>query len=128
MTYYCPQSAKNATKNTNGKMLWGGGPIQADYLKNNERISITGPKIYKLYIPNFPGDYTESKIAELTQEFGVILSIILKTEKLGRKYALFCFESEDAANRVKESLEGKNVWGYNLLCKRVWFLFEQNKI
>ena len=28
-----------------------------------------------------------------------------------------CFESEDAANRAKESLEGKNVCGYNLLCK-----------
>ena len=120
VTYYDPQSAENAIKNTNGKMLWGGGPIQVDYFKKkNERISTTGPELYKLYISNFPGDFTESKIAELTQEFGVILSITLKTEKVGRRYALVCFKSEDAANRAKESLEGKNVCGYNLLCKIV---------
>ena len=118
VTYYNQQSAENAIKNTNGKMLWGGGPIQVDYFKKkNERISTAGPEVHKLYISNFPGDFTESKIAELTQEFGNILSITIKTEKVGRRYALVCFESEEAANRAKESLEGKNVCGYNLLCK-----------
>ena len=118
VTYYNQQSAENAIINTNGKMLWGGGPIQVDYFKKkNERISTAGPEVHKLYISNFPGDFTESKIAELTQEFGDILSITIKTEKVGRRYALVCFESEDAANRAKESLEGKNVCGYNLLCK-----------
>ena len=118
VTYYSHQSAENAIKNTNGKMLWGGGPIQVDYFKKkNERISTSGPEVFKLYISNFPGEFTEDNIAELTKEFGVILSINFKTEKVGRKYALVCFESEDAANRAKESLEGKNVFGYNLLCK-----------
>ena len=118
VTYYDHQSAENAIKNTNGKMLWGGGPIQVDYFKKkNERISTSGPEVFKLYISNFPGEFTEANIAELTQEFGVILSINFKTEKVGRKYALVCFESEEAAIRAKESLEGKNVFGYNLLCK-----------
>ena len=120
VTYYDPQSAENAIKSSNGKMLWGGGPIQVDYFKKkNERISTSGPEVFKLYITNFPGEFTEANIAELTQEFGVILSINIKTEKVGRKYALVCFESEEAAIRAKESLDGKNVFGYNLLCKKI---------
>ena len=41
------------------------------------------------------------------------------TEKVGRRYALVCFESEDSAIKAKEKLEGKNVCGYNLLCKLI---------
>ena len=120
VTYYQPESAENAIKNTNGKMMWGGGPIQVDYFKKkNERISTSGPDVYKLYITNFPGDFTESNIIELTKEFGGILSCSIKTEKIGRRYALVCYETEEAANRAKGSLEGKNVNGYNLFCKIV---------
>ena len=118
VTYYSPESAENAIKNTNGKMLWGGGPLQVDYFKKkNERLTISGPEVFKLYITNFPGDFTEDNIIDLTKEFGAILSCNIKTEKIGRRYALVCYENEEAANRAKASLEGKNVNGYNLYCK-----------
>ena len=118
VTYYQPESAENAIKNSNGKNIWGGGPVQVDYFKKkNERISTSGPEVFKLYITNFPGDFTESNIIELTKEFGGILSCNIKTEKIGRRYALVCYETEEAANRAKCSLEGKNVNGYNLFCK-----------
>jgi len=118
VTYYSPESAENAIKNTNGKMLWGGGPLQVDYFKKkNERLTISGPEVFKLYITNFPGDFTENNIIDLTKEFGAILSCNIKTERIGRRYALVCYENEDAANRAKASLEGKNVYGYNLYCK-----------
>ena len=46
-------------------MLWGGGPIQVDYFKKkNERLSTAGPEVFKLYITNFPGDFTENNIIE----------------------------------------------------------------
>ena len=118
--YYKPESAELAIKNTNGKMMWGGGPLQVDYFKKkNERLSTAGPEVFKLYITNFPGDFTEQNIVELTKEFGAIISCSIKTEKIGRRYALVCYENEEAANRAKASLEGKNVYGYNLFCKIV---------
>ena len=120
VTYYKPESAEMAIKNTNGKMMWGGGPLQVDYFKKkNERLSTAGPEVFKLYITNFPGDFTEKNIIELTKEFGAIISCSIKTEKIGRRYALVCYENEEAANRAKGSLEGKNVYGYNLFCKIV---------
>jgi len=120
VTYYKPESAEAAIKNTNGKMMWGGGPLQVDYFKKkNERLSTAGPEVFKLYITNFPGDFTEKNIVELTKEFGAIISCSIKTEKIGRRYALVCYENEEAANRAKGSLEGKNVYGYNLFCKIV---------
>lgn len=120
VTYYKPESAENAIKNTNGKMMWGGGPLQVDYFKKkNERLSTAGPEVFKLYITNFPGDYTENDIIQLTKEFGAILSCNIKTEKIGRRYALVCYETEEAANRAKENLENKNIHGYNLFCKIV---------
>jgi RNA recognition motif-containing protein len=120
VTYYKPESAESAIKNTNGKMIWGGGPLQVDYFKKkNERLSTAGPEVFKLYITNFPGDFTEKNIVELTKEFGAIISCSIKTEKIGRRYALVCYENEEAANRAKGSLEGKNVYGYNLFCKIV---------
>ena len=120
VTYYKPESAELAIKNTNGKMMWGGGPLQVDYFKKkNERLSTAGPEVFKLYITNFPGDFTEQNIVELTKEFGAIISCSIKTEKIGRRYALVCYENEEAANRAKASLEGKNVYGYNLFCKIV---------
>ena len=120
VTYYKPESAELAIKNTNGKMMWGGGPLQVDYFKKkNERLSTAGPEAFKLYITNFPGDFTEQNIVELTKEFGAIISCSIKTEKIGRRYALVCYENEEAANRAKASLEGKNVYGYNLFCKIV---------
>ena len=118
VTYYSPESAENAIKNTNGKILWGGGPLQVDYFKKkNERLTVSGPEVFKLYITNFPGDFTENNIVDLAKEFGAILSCNIKTEKIGRRYALVCYENEEAANRAKASLEGKNVYGYNLYCK-----------
>ena len=118
VTYYSPESAENAIKFTNGKIMWGGGPLQIDYFKKkNERLTISGPEVFKLYITNFPGDFTENNIVELTKEFGPILSCTIKTERIGRRYALVCYENEEAANRAKSSLEGKNVYGYNLYCK-----------
>ena len=120
VTYYNPESAEIAIKNTNGKMMWGGGPLQVDYFKKkNERLSTAGPEVFKLYITNFPGDFTEKNIIELTKEFGAIISCSIKTEKIGRRYALVCYENEEAALRAKGSLEGKNVYGYNLFCKIV---------
>jgi RNA recognition motif-containing protein len=120
VTYYKPESAEIAIKNTNGKMMWGGGPLQVDYFKKkNERLSTAGPEVFKLYITNFPGDFTEKNIIELTKEFGAIISCSIKTEKIGRRYALVCYENEEAAIRAKGSLEGKNVYGYNLFCKIV---------
>ena len=118
VTYYKPESAENAIKNTNGKIIWPGGPLQVDYFKNkNERISTSGPEISKLYITNFPGDFTENNIIELAKEFGAIISCSIKTEKIGRRYALVCYENEDSANRAKASLQDKNIYGYNLYCK-----------
>ena len=120
VTYYDSRSAEAAIKNTNGKMLWGGGPIQVDHFrKKRERISTAGPEVYKIHITNFPGDYTNNDIIDLTKEFGAILDVSIKTEKIGRRYALICYESEESAIRAKESLEGKNIRGYNLLCKIV---------
>ena len=119
ITYYNPESAEEAIKNTNGKMLWG-SMLQVNYFKKkNERLSTSGPEVFKLYITNFPGDFTEQTIVELTKEFGAILSCSIKTEKIGRRYALVCYENEDAVKRAKASLEGKNVYGYNLVCKIV---------
>ena len=118
VTYYDKQSAENAIKNANGKMPWGGCPIQVDYfVKKTERISTAGPEVFKLYISNFPGEYTENDIANLTKEFGTLLSVNISTEKVGRKFALVCYETEEAVMKAKESLEGKNIQGYNLLCK-----------
>ena len=118
VTYYKPESAENAIKNSNGKNVWGGVPLQVDYFKKkNERLSTAGPEVFKLYITNFPGDFTESNIIELTKEFGAILSCNIKTEKIGRRYALVCYDTEEAANKAKESLENKNIHGYNLFCK-----------
>ena len=120
VTYYKPESAENAIKNTNGKIVWGNAPLQVDYFKKkNERISTSGPEVFKLYITNFPGDFNEHNIIELTKEFGAILSCSIKTEKIGRRYALVCYESEEAANKAKATLEGKNIFGYNLFCKIV---------
>ncbi len=120
VTYYKPESAENAIKNSNGKVIWGSSPLQVDYFKKkNERLSTSGPEVFKLYITNFPGDFTENNIIELTKEFGAILSCSIKTEKIGRRYALVCYESETAANRAKANLEGKNIFGYNLFCKMV---------
>jgi len=120
VTYYKPESAENAIKNTNGKMMWGGGPLQVDYFKKkNERLSTAGPEVFKLYITNFPGDYTENDIIQLTKEFGAILSCNIKTEKIGRRYALVCYDTEMAVNTAKENLENKNIHGYNLFCKIV---------
>ena len=118
VTYYNPESAENAIKNTNGKMMWGGGPLQVNYFKKkNERLSTTGPEVFKLYITNFPGDYTEDNIIELTKEFGAILSCNIRTAKIGRRYALVCYGTEEAANKAKDSLANKNIHGYNLFCK-----------
>ena len=117
VTYYNPESAENAIKNSNGKNVWG-VPLQVDYFKKkNERLSTAGPELFKLYITNFPGDFTENNIIELTKEFGAILSCNIKTEKIGRRYALVCYDTEEAANKAKESLENKNIHGYNLFCK-----------
>ena len=117
ITYYNPESAEEAIKNTNGKIVWG-SMLQVNYFKKkNERLSTSGPEVFKLYITNFPGDFTEQNIIELTKEFGAILNCCIKTEKIGRRYALVCYESEEAAKRAKVSLEGKNINGYNLLCK-----------
>ena len=119
ITYYNPESAEEAIKNTNGKIVWG-SMLQVNYFKKkNERLSTSGPEVFKLYITNFPGDFTEQNIVELTKEFGAILNCSIKTEKIGRRYALVCYESEEAAKRAKVSLEGKNIYGYNLLCKIV---------
>ena len=120
VTYYDPRSAEIAIKNTDGKMMWGGGPIQVDHFrKKNERISTAGPEVFKINITNFPGDFTKDDIVDLTKEFGNILDVSINTLKIGRKYALICFDSEESAIRAKESLEGKSIRGYNLLCKIV---------
>jgi RNA recognition motif-containing protein len=118
ITYYSPESAEKAIKNTNGKKVWGGVPLQVDYFKKkNERLSTAGPEVFKLYITNFPGDFTENNIIELTKEFGAIVSCTIKTEKIGRRYALVCYETEEAVNKAKESLENKNIHGYFLFCR-----------
>ena len=118
VTYYDKQSAENAIQNSNGKIIWGSAPLYVGYFKKkNERISTSGPEVFKLYISNFPGDYTEDNIIDLTKEFGTIISINMSTEKVGRKYALVCYDTEMAVNKANESLEGKNVCGYNLFCK-----------
>ena len=120
VTYYKSESAENAIKNTNGKVVWGNTPLQLDYFKKkNERLSTSGPEVFKLYITNFPGDFNENNIIELTKEFGAILSCSIKTEKIGRRYALVCYENENSANKAKASLADKNILGYNLFCKIV---------
>ena len=119
ITYYNPESAEEAIKNTNGKIVWG-SMLQVNYFKKkNERLSTSGPEVFKLYISNFPGDFTEQNIVEITKEFGAILNCCIKTEKIGRRYALVCYENEEAVKRAKASLEGKNINGYNLLCRIV---------
>ena len=118
VTYYSPESAENAIKNSNGKIIWGNSPLQVDYFKKkNERLSTSGPEVPKLYITNFPGDFTDNNIIELTKEFGAILSCSIKTEKIGRRFALVCYENEESAKKAQAALEGKNIYGYNLFCK-----------
>ena len=118
VTYYKPESAENAIKNSNGKIIWGNIPLQVDYFKKkNERISTSGPEIPKLYITNFPGDFTNNNIIDLTKEFGAIISCSIKTEKIGRRFALVCYENEESAKKALAALDGKNILGYNLFCK-----------
>ena len=118
VTYYKPESAENAIKNSNGKIIWGNIPLQVDYFKKkNERISTSGPEVPKLYITNFPGDFTNNNIIDLTKEFGAIISCSIKTEKIGRRFALVCYENEESAKKALAALDGKNILGYNLFCK-----------
>ena len=118
VTYYKPESAENAIKNSNGKIIWGNTPLQVDYFKKkNERISTSGPEVPKLYITNFPGDFTNNNIIDLTKEFGAIISCSIKTEKIGRRFALVCYENEESAKKALATLDGKNILGYNLFCK-----------
>ena len=84
--------------------------------KKNERISTSGPEVYKIYITNLPGDFTEQDIINLTKEFGAIIDCAIKVEKIGRRYALVCYNTEEAAIKAKQNLNKKNIRGYNLYC------------
>jgi RNA recognition motif-containing protein len=118
VTFFSQLNAEKALKTSNGKVIWGGSPLEVHYFKNRiERISTTGPEVFKLYITNFSSNVTEDKIIELTKDFGGILSCEIKMEKIGRRYALVCFEEEESAKNALESLNGKNIDGYNLFCK-----------
>ena len=116
VTYYNPESAEAAINNCNGKVIWK-SLLQVDYFKKkNERISTSGPEVYKIYITNLPGDFTEQDIINLTKEFGAIIDCSIKVEKIGRRYALVCYNTEEAAIKAKQNLNKKNIRGYNLYC------------
>lgn len=116
VTYYNPESAEAAINNCNGKVIWK-SLLQVDYFKKkNERISTSGPEVYKIYITNLPGDFTEQDIINLTKEFGAIIDCAIKVEKIGRRYALVCYNTEEAAIKAKQNLNKKNIRGYNLYC------------
>ena len=116
VTYYNPESAEAAINSCNGKVVWK-SLLQVDYFKKkNERISTSGPEVYKIYITNLPGDFNEQDIINLTKEYGSIIDCAIKVEKIGRRYALVCYNSEEAAIKAKQNLNKKNIRGYNLYC------------
>ena len=116
VTYYLPESAEAAINACNGKLIWK-TLLQVDYFKKkNERISTSGPDVFKIYITNLPGDFTEHDIIELTKEYGSIIDCSIKVKKIGRRYSLVCYNSEESALNAKLNLDKKNIRGYNLYC------------
>lgn len=104
LTYYSAESAEKAMIETNKSNLWNAN-IEVSYFKNkNERQLNFIPIVQRLYINNFPANYTVEDLTKLCSDYGKVESCQMFNDQIGRKYAIVLYADEESTKKALNSL------------------------
>ena len=122
ITYYMKESADEAIKNCDGKVIWGATLEVKHFEGKNYRIMKYGTNTIKIYVTNFPANFNADDIKNFINQFGETYSIDIYNEISGKKYALVTYKNLESANNAIKNLNGKNLNGYEIFAE----IFKQN--
>ena len=129
VTFYNPEAAKAALDNTKEKQIeiFENNFIEISFFqKKNERIiksnDINNINNQKLYISNFPENFSTFDLKDLCKEYGEVQSCNIFINNYNKNFGLVQFSSEKEAIEVKNKLDGKEIQGLKLNVK----LYQQN--
>lgn len=129
VTFYNPEAAKAALDNTKEKQIeiFENNFIEISFFqKKNERIiksnDVNNINNQKLYISNFPENFSTFDLKDLCKEYGEVQSCNIFINNYNKNFGLVQFSSEKEAHEVKNKLDGKEIQGLKLNVK----LYQQN--
>jgi len=106
VSYYEPESADKAISNLNNQEVWPGAKLEVSrFQKKNERFSASKLTMNKnLYVKNIPDNFVEADLKSLFGQHGNVTWNKILFDSNQRKSAIISMETEEAANKARESL------------------------
>lgn len=104
LTYYNADDAEKAIAEASKKNVWGTKLEVTHFQKKNERAMGYMPQKQRLYINNFPQNYTEQELNKVCQKYGEIESCKIFQDTYGRKYAILEYKDEQCTRNALTGL------------------------
>ena len=134
ITYYSNEDAEKALKETKGKKIFDSLNVEIEHFqKKNERMINNNNENnnHKIYINNLPEKYTITELNSLCKEYGNVLSSNIFSDRIGQKFGIVEFTSEneakDAMSKLNEKIIEKDGVKNKLLVKLYQTQFEHKQ-
>ena len=134
ITYYSNEDAEKALKETKGKKIFDSLNVEIEHFqKKNERMINNNNENnnHKIYINNLPEKYTIAELNSLCKEYGNVLSSNIFSDRIGQKFGIVEFTSEneakDAMSKLNEKIIEKDGVKNKLLVKLYQTQFEHKQ-
>jgi len=105
--YKTAESAKQAVERVNGMQIGEKTVYVGEFQSRQDREKPEVVNFTNLYVKNFPQEWDEEKLRGVFQKFGKITSLVIQTDKKGRKFAFVNMEEADEAHKAIEALHAK---------------------
>jgi len=120
--YETQESAEEAIKTTNGKLIAGKKVFVGFFVGKKERIALenASPKWTNIFVKNVPKTIDDDKFNELFSKFGKITSAVLMKEDNGssKGFGFINYDSHEEADAAIQELNGKEIEGLQLYVGR----------
>lgn len=108
INYYNLESAEKAIKDLNGKEMWGHTLELEHFQKKSERLENSMGN-NGVYVKNIPGGVSEPQLKDKFAKFGQITWSKMFKDPNDRKYAIFVYAENEAANKAKDEMHDKKL-------------------
>ena len=117
ITYFNIEDAEKAISETKDKKIFDSNDVIVDHFhKRNERI-LNSNDNQKIYINNFPENYTKEDLTKLCSDYGTVQSCDIFLDNLCKKFGIVQFSSDTQAKEALSKLNQKEVNGQKLMVK-----------